>query len=322
MISLDFELAWGMRDRGPFPDQLRTQLFQSRQLVLQVAQELSDRTVRATWATVGFLFASSRQEIESFRPKVQPRYALRRLDPYGDQLGADETDDPLHMAGSVVRHVGTLRGQEIGSHTFSHYYCLEPGQDETAFRADLASARAIAEHCGLGVSSLVLPRNQWNPAYAAAVVESGFSCYRGPQRSWGYRPAPAAGSRSLVRRGARLADTYLGPVPPPTTGWEEVEEDSGLCNVPASAFLRPYSERRRALEPLRTARLSAGLRHAARSGRIFHLWWHPHNFMTDPAKNFDLLRRVLDEFTRLAEAEGMRSLAMGDVPALVSEPSG
>jgi hypothetical protein len=118
-----------------------------------------------------------------------------------------------------------------------------------------------------------------------------------------------------------LADTYLGPVPPPTTAWDQVEEQSGLCNVPASAFLRPYSPRRRTLEPLRTARLTAGLRHAARAGRIFHLWWHPHNFMGDPTRNFDVLRTVLDEFDRLAASEGMRSLSMGDVPALVSAPS-
>ncbi len=294
----------------------------SRQVVLDVASELSGRSVRATWATVGFLFASTREELESFSPRIRPRYARAELDPYAEPVGDDETADPLHLAGSLVRRLGATPGQEIGSHTFSHYYCLEAGQDEDAFRADLASARAIAAHCGLETSSLVWPRNQWNPAYAAAALDSGFSCYRGPQRSWGHRPAPALGSKKLLRRGARLADTYLWPVPPPTTAWEQVGEESGLCNVPASAFLRPYSPKRRTLEPLRVARLTAGLRRAARAGRIFHLWWHPHNFVVDTTKSFDLLRRVLDEFARLAASEGMRSLSMGDVPALVNAPSG
>lgn len=321
MLSLDFELGWGSRDRGLLSEDARTDLVDSRGVVLDLATELSKRSVHATWATVGFLFASSRDEVESFSPRIRPHYARAELDPYVEVLGDDEGADPLHLAGSLVRQLGATPGQEVGSHTFSHYYCLEPGQDEAAFRADLASARAVAAHCGLELSSLVLPRNQWNPNYAAAVFDSGFSCYRGPQPSWGHRPAPAAGSRTLFRRGARMADTYLGPVPSPTTAWDDVAEDSGLCNVPASAFLRPYSYRRRRLEPLRLARLSAGLRHAARSGRIFHLWWHPHNFMADTTASFDLLRRILDEFGRLAHSEGMRSLSMGDAAALVNAPS-
>lgn len=320
-MSLDFELAWGMRDRGPLSVRQRRDLEESRLLALDLARELSGRSVRATWATVGFLFASTRDELESYSPVTRPDYVRSELDPYAEPVGKDEDDDPLHLAGSVVRQIAALDGQEIGSHTFSHYYCLEPGQDDAAFRADLAAARAIAAGCGLEVSSLVLPRNQWNPDYAPAVGQSGFTCYRGPQPSWGHRPAPAAGARSLLRRGARLADTYLGPFPTPTTGWDEVEQGSGVCNVPASAFLRPYSPGRRMLEPLRLARLRAGMRHAARSGRIFHLWWHPHNFMVDPRENFDVLSRVLDEFAHLSETEGMCSLSMADVARLVSAPS-
>ena len=62
--------------------------------------------------------------------------------------------------------------------------------------------------------------------------------------------------------------------------------------------------------------LVAGLRDAARHGRIFHLWWHPHNFTPFPGPNMDLLRRVLDEFAVLSEAEGMRSLSMRDVAVI------
>jgi hypothetical protein len=115
-------------------------------------------------------------------------------------------------------------------------------------------------------------------------------------------------------------DTYAGITPPPTTAWDQVNVGGGLCNVPASAFLRPYSPGRRALEPMRTARIASGLRFAARSTRIFHLWWHPHNFASHPQESFDLLRRVLDEFDRFAQSDGMRSLAMGDIPKLVSAP--
>ena len=90
---------------------------------------------------------------------------------------------------------------------------------------------------------------------------------------------------------------------------------SGLCDVPASAFLRPYDPRRKRLESLRLARLRSGLQHAAQYGRIFHLWWHPHNFSQHLSESLALLQRVLDEFDTLALAEGMQSLTMAEAAA-------
>src|SRR5664280_3825935 len=46
--------------------------------------------------------------------------------------------------------------------------------------AKLAATQAIAGLHGLHLTSLVLPRNQWNPRYADAVIESGFTSRRGP----------------------------------------------------------------------------------------------------------------------------------------------
>ena len=120
---------------------------------------------------------------------------------------------------------------------------------------------------------------------------------------------------------ARLTDSYFGVSPPPSTDWNEVVLPSGLCDVPASAFLRPYNPARKRLEPLRLARLHSGMRHAARHGRIFHLWWHPHNFSQHQHENFAVLGHVLDEFDRLSTADGMESLAMADVVARVTSPA-
>lgn len=315
VISLDFELHWGIRDHTDAGDAVAADLVTSRAHVRQLADLFAERSVRATWATVGMLFASSRGELAPFLPSIRPRYTRAELDPYAEIIGEDEDTDPLHFAGSLVRYLAAVPGQEVASHTFSHYYCLEAGQDEQALRADLAAARAIAEPFGVPMSSIVLPRNQWNPRYARAIRDSGFTCYRGPQPSWGYR-AQSMDATSAGRRVARLADAYVGPAPPPTTPWDALVDSAGLCNVPASAFLRPYSPRRRALEPLRRSRILSGLRAAARRGRIFHLWWHPHNFARHPSENFELLRDVLDEVDRLATSDGLTSLSMGDVGAV------
>lgn len=321
VISLDFELHWGVRDHVTRDDPRYGHLAAARRAVADMAEQFVSRGIHATWATVGFLFASTRDEVEAYKPAELPTYARTGLDPYVEAIGVDEEHDPQHLAASLVELIRTSPGQELGSHTFSHYYCLEPGQDEGMFRADLAAARAIAQRHGVELTSLVLPRNQWNPAYTQAVLDLEFRCIRGPQGSWGHRAHPP-GRYDLLHRAARLADTYVGVAPPPTTAWSDVVLPSGLCNVPASAFLRPYDPARKRLEPLRLARLRSGLRHAARHGDIFHLWWHPHNFAQHGPENFAVLEQILDEYDRLAAAEGMLSLTMGDVAAAVSPAPG
>lgn len=316
VISLDFELHWGMRDHVDRQSPTYADLAGSRRVVEDLAAVFADRGIRATWATVGFLFASTGAQLAGFLPDRRPSYRQPGLDPYGERVGEDEAADPEHLAGSLVRLLAATPGQEVASHTFSHFYCLEEGQNEGDFRADLAAARDIAGLYGLELTSLVLPRNQWNPAYATALLESGFDCFRGPQPSWGHR-ARRHDDQGYVRRAARLVDSYGGVGPPPTTAWESVRGRDGLSDVPASAFLRPYSPQRRQLEALKLRRLVAGMRDAAHRRRIFHLWWHPHNFARHPEQSFAFLDQLLDEFDHLARQEGMRSMSMRDVAASV-----
>ncbi len=321
VISLDFELHWGVRDHVDRHDPLYRRLPEARRAVRDLTALFAARNIRATWATVGFLFASTRQELDAHLPNERPTYERPDLDPYVETIGLDEEQDPEHLAGSLVELIATTAGQEVGSHTFSHYYCLDPGQEESTFRADLAAAQSIPRWRGLELTSLVLPRNQWNPAYTDVVLDLGFRCIRGPQRTWGHEARRSGDDHGPLRRAARLADAYIGPSPPPTTAWSDVLHPSGLCNIPASAFMRPFTPSRKGLEPLRLARLRSGLRQAARRGRIFHLWWHPHNFSQHREENISILEGVLDEFEVLASTEGMRSLSMGDVMTMVSARS-
>jgi len=317
VISLDFEQHWGIRDHADRSTAAYADLTATRQVVTDLSERFEARGIRATWATVGMLFASTRAEVETVRPARRPTYRRPELDPYVEAIGETEDVDPQHLAGSLVRRLASLGGQEVASHTFSHFYCLEDGQDEADLRADLAAAQAIAGTLGVTLTSLVLPRNQWNPAYAQAVLDAGFTCIRGPQPTRGHHPRSQE-DHGTIDRAVRLIDTYAGTSPPPTTSWNAVRRPDGLCDVPASAFLRPYAPGRRRLEPLRVRRLVSGLRDAARRGRIFHLWWHPQNFARHPHESYALLDQVLDEFDRLSRVEGMRSLSMRDVAATVA----
>jgi peptidoglycan/xylan/chitin deacetylase (PgdA/CDA1 family) len=317
VISLDFELLWGVRDKYP-PDggSYRENLLGSRVAIPRILDLFAEFDVAATWAAVGFLFANFRRELEAYRPTTLPAYHDPRLSPYEDQVGEGEDDDPLHFAPSLLRLIRGCPRQEVGTHTFCHYYCLEPGQTRGAFEADLASAQAIALANGVEIRSIVLPRNMFNPDYADVLLSAGIDCYRSNETGWMYNYHDPVYGGSRLQRAARKADSYVNLSGPNLTSWGEVRTECGLCQVPSSRFLRPYSPRLRHLEPLRLRRIARDLRLAASSGRIFHLWWHPHNFGKYLDENLTFLGRILEVFAECERRHGMRSLSMGEVADL------
>lgn len=319
VISLDFELIWGVRDRLP-PDGgwYRPNLTGARAAIPRILDLFEAFGIAATWATVGCLFAHSRTELNQFRPATLPRYRDPRLLGYDDPLGDSEADDPLHYAPSLIEAIRRRPRQEIGSHTFGHYYCLEPGHDRASFRADLASAVAIARERGIHLQALVFPRNQFNPAYARDIVDAGFRVCRINAAGWLYREGADDRYFRPDVRAARLLDAYLGLAGSQVIAWDAIPFINGLCCLPESRFLRPFKPRLRALEPLRLERITGEIQKAARDRGVFHLWWHPHNFGRYTEENLALLRHILQAFQRCQETWGMRSLTMTDAATVAA----
>ena len=314
VVSLDFELRWGVRENYPLDGgTYRSNLLGARAAIPRMLDLFEAFDIAATWATVGFLFATSRQELSEIAPAIVPSYRNPCLSPYQDAIGQSEEDDPLHFAPSLIEAIRHRPRQEIGSHTFSHYYCLEEGQTRDAFEADLASAVAIAHRHDIRMRSIILPRNQINPDYADILLRAGFTSYRGNETGWLYRAADDATKRQAAARGTRLLDSYLVFSGNNLLRWEEVREPNGLCNVRSSRFLRPYSPRIRHLDRLRLRRITHGIRAAATTGTIFHLWWHPHNMGVYIDENLAFLCRILETFAECRERYGMRSLSMEHV---------
>ena len=317
VISLDFELHWGVRDRqSPFSS-YRNNLLGARQAIPKLLDLFEEFQISATWATVGFLFAHSKRELRDYFPRVRPDYENKALDPFMEPLGEDERDDPLHYAPSLISMIQERPRQEIGTHTFSHYYCLEPGQTQESFAADLESAVALARKRGIEVRSLVLPRNQVNQSYLGLLAKHGITNYRGPEKGWMHSPRPRM-RNNAVSRGARLFDQYVPLSGSRTVSWNEVAESAGLYNVRGSMFLRPWSPKLQIYDAWRQRRIRECLERAARSGGIFHLWWHPHNFGVNTDRNLSFLRSIFQDFRKLREQYGMRSLSMSGVADEIS----
>lgn len=317
VISLDFELHWGVRDLYPVDGAYTPQLNGARTAIPKTLELFERYGIAATWATVGFLFAKDKTELEAFSPVQKPQYEDKNLDPYGEIIGANEAIDPLHYAGSLIEKIKNTPRQEIGTHTFSHYYALEPGQTAAAFAADLDSAKRIGAAYGIDIKSIIYPRNQLNPDYTQTMLDAGITVYRGNEPSWVYK-ASALGEQRLPQRAVRLADSYLPMTPHNLGDWDKLQEPSGLINVPSSRFLRPFNPKLAALEPLRLARIRDGMKLAAKTGRIFHLWWHPHNFGVQQDDNMTMLWQVLEAFKRYQKEYDMESLNMVEVAKRVS----
>jgi peptidoglycan/xylan/chitin deacetylase (PgdA/CDA1 family) len=317
VISLDFELHWGVRDKCAPDGPYRENLLGARKAIPLILDLFEEFGIAATWATVGFLFAESRREREEFSPAIRPQYVDTRLDPYSEPTGENEDDDPLHYAASLIAQIAKRSKQEIATHTFSHYYCQEPGETREAFAADLASAVAIAQCRGINARSIVFPRNQFRPGYEDLLKEAGVACYRGNEPHWMYRSRPRS-QETLAVRAPRLLDHYVSLSGSKVVRWDEILQPNGLCDIRSSMFLRPYSTQRKSFESIRFRRIAGGIRAAAEQRGIFHLWWHPHNFGANTNENLDFLRSVLEVFASCRQTHGMKSLNMAEVASFVS----
>ncbi len=308
LLSLDFELHWGLRDHTSI-DGYRENLLGVREAVPALLDLFARENVACTWATVGMLMADTKVELLDALPAKRPEYRDRRMSPYDGQalseVGEDEASDPFHFAATLVRRIAEAPRQELATHTFSHYYALEPGADVAAFDADLAAAMRIAEKFGRRPRTLVFPRNQFAPVFLDTLRHHGIVAYRSNGPHWAYA---ARAGETPARRAFRLADAYAPLSGARVAPWPRAER--GLVDLRASAFLRPYSARLRRLEALRLRRITSAMTAAAEENGMFHLWWHPHNFGVRLAENLAFLERVLLHLRALRDRFGMESLSM------------
>lgn len=316
IVSLDFELNWGVHDVFT-KEQYGENILGVRQAIPDMLTLFEQYDIHATWATVGMLcFADKKKLIKHF-PSLLPTYVDQNLSPYGkvENIGENEENDPYHFGESLVQQIMQVPHQEMGTHTFSHYYCLETGQDENQFKADLQASLNVPPLANLKIRSLVFPRNQTNSAYLRICKELGVQSYRGNEEHWIYAPSGYK-NRSKIKRLLRLMDCYVNLTGHHTFS-SHVENPHYPVNIRSSRFLRPYHPKLKNLEPLRLRRIKKGVEHAAKKGEIFHLWWHPHNFGKNLEENISFLRKILEHVSEMRETYGMESMTMGEAAKLL-----
>ena len=315
IVSLDFELFWGMLDVCPL-EKYQDNVLGGRKAIPQLLELFQKHGIHATWAAVGFLFAENYEEVRRYFPENKPGYANEKLNAYREfaKIGKNEQEAPCFYAPSLLQTIAAVPGQEIGSHTFSHYYCREAGQTPEQFAEDMAAAKAIAGDHGYHLTSVILPRNQCEPEYTDILRQAGFTAYRDEENDWIYNKVKSG----LLFKVLRTLDMYL---PLTGQGGYTPKCENGIWNLTGSRMFRPIRPCL-PLEGLKLRRIKRQMLHAAKNGLTFHLWWHPHNVGVRTEEHLKQLDEIFSYYEELKETYGMRSLNMREAAESLSKQEG
>ena len=312
VISLDFELLYGMNDKSKLERWQRTAAG-AREVIPKMLSLFQQYQMHVTWGIVGMLYAHNKEEWKENVPLRIPQYEDKRFSNYEqmENLGENEIEDTLHFAPSLIRQIEATEYQEIASHTFSHYYCMEKGQTKKDFMADIKKSIEVAGRTGKEVKSLIFPKNQFQNAYMDILADQGILAVRGNESGFMYQASEAG--ESLLKRGVRLLDSFWNLSGYHDYALDKLEILSGVVNIPSSRLFRPYSHKLRILERFKLNRIKGQMHHAAKHGRVFHLWWHPHNFGGNQVENLANLQSILDYYKLLQQRYGMQSASMQEI---------
>tara|TARA_B110000003_G_C16618896_1_gene522336 strand:+ start:582 stop:1559 length:978 start_codon:yes stop_codon:yes gene_type:complete len=310
-ISLDFELFWGVRD-NPNIVSYKKNILEVRNIVPKLLNLFDEFEVHVTWATVGFLFCENNEELNANLPKLKPTYDNIHFSPYNYIKESSVLDPNYHFGPNLIKKIKTFPYQEIGSHSYSHYYCQEPGQTINQFEDDVKAAVYIAKKSDIKLKSYVFARNQLNPQYLKVLKKYGFTSYRGNESKWFYNKNKKS-NNTIIARMFRGIDHYINVTGHNTYSLKECKNGKDLYKIPSSQFLRINNGNFAILNELKLKRVKNSMKYAAINDRLFHLWWHPHNFGNDIEYNMDFLRKILSYYNVLKDKYNFQSLNMGEI---------
>lgn len=313
VISLDFELFWGVLDAFTL-DSFKRDMDGAREGIPMLLELFEKYGIHATWGAVGFLFAEDEDKLKGYIPEVLPKYKVNKSHyDYIESGSITDENSIYHFAPDLIEKILETPNQELASHTFSHYHGSDEGRCGESFEADIVAAKRIAkDKFGIVPHSLIFPRNQYDETSVRILKEQGFIAYRGRPKSSAYD------GRALVRRMLRLIDTYI-----PICGKKYYDRSGclkdGIANIKASVFLRKYSRRLRLLEPLKMKSIKSQMKKAAIKGKIFHIWWHPHNMGGNLTMFLRQTEEILMYYKELHEKYGFESMSMGELAKEIME---
>ena len=280
IISLDCEAKWGVADG----------------LDRRTHETFTDASLEATYRKICDLFKSHDMSASfAFVAAL-----LLERDAFTDQLAAVSPqvrramspwlrfyEDAMAAGGSAAQgwHLPHLRAivdsakaHEIASHGFTHYPLSSATDGDGIAEEEMHRSSAILSALGTPPSSYIYARNEI--ASPSRLPDAGYGAYRMQRPQHG-----------RLGRVANLAREYMpfGKADPAMSGVPA----GAAAPVPAGQFFNfAIGARRIVPRSLTVRRWRSILDDAAAGGGCAHLWFHPHNAITDPG-GLDSLARVL-----------------------------
>ena len=301
VISLDFELIWGVREKHTI-ESYGKQVLGVHTALPKMLDLFYKYDIKATIAPVGFLYLQNKQELLKHIPQIIPTYNDPNVSPYNGYIDSltQEDNDRYHFAPHLIENIKNRPNHEICTHTLSHYNALCAGQTVEAFRADLSEAIAIAKEKDISISSIIFPRNQCNREYLQVCKELNITVFRSEDL--------------LIRNGIiNNLDRYLPLSRHQFFAIDQIMEN-GMANVRGGEHYRPNISKGKISEKilayLRANRVKNSMSYAAKHSLVYHIWYHPHEFGTYQDEKLHLLEKLLKHYQQLHEKYGFESITM------------
>ena len=317
VISLDFELFWGIRDKFSF-EEYGPNVLGVWEVIPKMLKLFEKYNIHATFATVGAMFSENSDELNAFLPDLKPNYSDSNLSPYNGYISdANQNDARYYFGKKLIEMVKSDSRHEIGTHTFSHFYGLEPGQSKEEFDADVQAAVKIAKENGIELKSFVFPRHQINPNYLEILPKNGIEIYRETEKAW-FHSAARGAEEGVLKRAVRYLDYFICLGDQHCQNLAEIKKGN-LYGIRASRWMRPYKNSEAKFDFLKIRRIKNQMNYAAKNGKIFHLWFHPHDIGIHQNQNFELLEEILKHYQKLQKTHQMQSVNMAELVEIYKE---
>ena len=88
----------------------------------------------------------------------------------------------------MIKKIKLFKSQELATHTFSHFYCLEQNSNEYSFKDDIIKAIEKAKTQDIEIKSIIFPRNQYDNESLKECYKQGIVAFRGNENNFLQKP--------------------------------------------------------------------------------------------------------------------------------------
>ncbi len=258
-ISIDCELAWGVRDQISYKFIEKT-LELDENICFNLLTIFNDFDINATWAIVAGMLDKNNPMIKNYDSKVW----------YNPKI--------------IEKIQKSKKYQEIASHSYAHPNFLNYSENE--IEEDFQKAEYFFNNNGIKIKTFIFPRNKIR--YLNLLNKYGIKIFRGLDKSFYkkiYLYNPFLGKfANIIDKSFPLSSNTVSPI---ISSHNLTELQSSLLFISRNGYKKIITEYSI------FSKAKKAIDNAIKNKECFHLWFHPSNFYYNTENQFLLLMKIL-----------------------------